>query len=73
MVERGDKLTKFSLGLNIRVLRAKSKVTQSKLAEAVGVGQAQVSLWEDNKSIPELSNVYKLKQFFNCEWSDLLD
>lgn len=73
MVERGDQLNKFALGSNIKVLRVRNKITQTKLADAVGVGQPQVSLWEDNKSIPELSNVYKLKQFFNCEWSDLLD
>lgn len=45
--------------------RKARKVTQSELAEAIGVGQATVSAWEAGKKSPRLDEIERMAGFFN--------
>lgn len=47
---------------DIKAARAAKRMTQSQLAEAVGVGQDQVSRWESGKVSPSKANLQKLKE-----------
>lgn len=47
---------------NIQSARKAKGMTQSQLAEAVGVGQDQISRWESGKVSPNAQNLSKLKE-----------
>lgn len=46
---------------DIEVARKNKKLTQSELAEAMGVDQAVISRWESGKVTPNAENMQKLK------------
>jgi len=48
----------------IRALRRERKMTQEQLAEAVGVSAAAVSKWESGLSVPEISMMIALADYF---------
>ena len=49
---------------NIKTLRTERKLSQGKLAEAVGVTQQCVSEWERGRMEPTLSYLWKLADLF---------
>lgn len=56
----------------IKALRLKSNLSQSELANKIGVEQNTVSQWENEKRKPSLENVVKLSNLFNCTVDELL-
>lgn len=56
----------------IKTLRQRAKLTQVQLAEAVGVKQPCVALWESGKSFPRRSLWPKLACALNCTVEELL-
>ncbi len=52
------------LNTNISKLRATAKLTQSELAEKLGVSHQSVQKWESGESKPELEKLIKLSQIF---------
>ena len=48
------------IGMNIRVLRKKNKLSQEQLAEKVNVSRQTVAKWENREALPD---IYKCKVF----------
>ncbi len=56
---------------NIKVLREKIGLTQVGLAEALGVTQACVAMWENGKALPNSDKLPKLAEVLGCTIDDL--
>ena len=63
---------KLSLSENIRSLRKQRKMTQEKLAEALGVTVGAVYKWESGQSQPELNLLVEMADFFDTSVDVLL-
>ena len=63
---------KLSLSENIRALRKQKKMTQEKLAEALGVTVGAVYKWESGLSQPELGLIVEMADFFDTSVDALL-
>lgn len=57
---------------NIRVERAKNKLTQKSLAAALGVSESSVRKWESGNCEVSSSNVKRMALLFNCTSDYLL-
>ncbi len=55
----------MEIGDIIKSLRIEHKMTQSQLATLLFTSQDTISLWERNKSYPDVKTVIKLTQIFN--------
>ena len=62
----------LSLSENIRSFRKQRKITQEKLAEALGVTVGAVYKWESGQSQPELKLVVEMADFFDTSVDVLL-
>lgn len=67
----GDVITVF-FGRKLRHLRKERKLSQSELAEALGVSQGAISYWEKGEKLPDLNTFWILCQFLDVEPSYLL-
>lgn len=56
----------------IRDYREKFNLTQSYIAEKLGVGANAVSQWETGSRSPSVRNLRMLADVFNCSVDDLL-
>lgn len=54
----------MSIGKTIRELRIENGLTQSKLAELLHLSQDTVSLWELDKSLPDINSLIILSKIF---------
>lgn len=59
-------------GEKLQELRNKSKLSQEKLAELVGVSRQAVSKWENDLSYPDTRNLIRLSEIFNVSMDELL-
>ena len=57
----------------LKELRAKSHISQAKLAEAIGVSPGNVSTWESGESKPGYTALSALAQFFDVSADYLLE
>lgn len=62
----------LSLGENIKNLRKKQELTQEQLAEVLGVTPGAVYKWEAKLSIPDISIIIELADFFDVSVDVLL-
>ena len=62
----------LSLSDNIRKLRKERKMTQEQLAEVFGVTVGAVHKWESGLSVPELTLIVKMADFFDVSVDVLL-
>lgn len=63
---------KINISENIRTMRKGCKLTQEQLAEALGVTVGAVSKWESAMSIPDISTIIGLAEFFDTSVDVLL-
>ena len=63
---------KMSISENIKNYRKQKNFTQEQLAEAMGVSVGAVSKWESGSSVPELSLIMELADFFEISVDALL-
>ena len=54
----------MTIGEIIKSLRLESKMTQSELASLLFTSQDTISLWERNKSLPDVKSVIKMTSIF---------
>ena len=54
----------MTIGEIIRSLRIENNMSQSALAALLFTSQDTISLWERNKSLPDVKSVIKLTQIF---------
>lgn len=57
----------------IRRLREERGISQQELAQALGVTQGAVSHWENGVRKPDIDDIVKIAQLFNCKVDDLID
>ena len=62
----------LSLSTNIRKLRKEKKMTQEQLSEVLGVTVGAVHKWESGLSVPELTLIVKMADFFDVSVDMLL-
>lgn len=54
----------MTLGTRIKDFRTKSKLSQEKVAELVGVSRQAVTKWESDQSAPNMDNLFRLAEIF---------
>ena len=52
------------IGVNIKKLRMEKKITQTELAEKIGVKRSTVAAWETGKRSPDFENIGAVARFF---------
>ena len=60
------------IGQIIRELRREMDCTQNKLADVLGVTQDSISLWENDKRIPDTHYIVEMAKFFDVTTDYLL-
>ncbi len=60
------------LGANIKYLRALKGITQTELAEVVGVKYTTVTGWETGKSSPHFQVLLQLREYFQVDLERLV-
>lgn len=55
----------MSIGENIKGLRVEKSMTQTQLASLLFISQDTISLWERNKSLPDVKSLIQLSKIFN--------
>lgn len=60
------------LGAKIEAARKRMGLSQTELAQRVGVGQTAVCRWESGKSQPSLANLLRLSNILDISMSTLL-
>ncbi len=60
-------------GRFIRIQRKNLNLSQSKLAEMLGVEPQTVSKWERGLGMPDYDNVNRLREIFGCTLSEILE
>lgn len=60
------------IGKTIRDLRREMDCTQNKLADILGVTQDSISLWENDKRVPDTQYIVAMANFFDVTTDFLL-
>ena len=63
---------KFKVGNFLTELRKEKKLTQSELADNLGVSDKAVSKWENGKCLPEMEQLKKLAKLYNITIDELI-
>lgn len=61
-----------SFGKNLRYYRSKSKMSQTELANRLGIGQTTISSWERDLGTPSLAMIKQLSEIFGVPINRLL-
>ena len=62
----------INIGDNIKALRTKKGITQTRLAELLGVSRSAVSSWEVNRNEPNIGDIEKMASIFQCLKTDII-
>ncbi len=62
----------MTIGQNIRFLRKEQDLSQTQLAEKLGLSQDTISLWELDKALPDVLSVIKMAKIFNVSTDYIL-
>ena len=62
----------YLIGKRIKELRIEKNVTQKELAKSLNLTQDSISLWENNKRIPDTMYIILLCNYFNVSADYLL-
>lgn len=58
--------------MRLKAVRQMNKLTQSEVAEKLGMRASTISQYEQNKRSPSVETLKKLAKLFNCKVDDLL-
>ena len=58
--------------MNIKNIRMSKGLTQDDLAKAVNVQRTTVTMWETNRSLPNIIMLKKIAKVLDCTVDDLL-
>ena len=61
------------LGANVRALRIERKLTQEQLATKLNVSGRTVSRWETGTTMPDMSLLCELAEFYQISISEIID
>ncbi len=59
------------MGAKIRQFRERLGMSQKQLADALGLNQSAVALWETGKTTPTNQNLIRLADILGCKPGDL--
>ena len=62
----------MNIGETIKILRIEKGMTQTELASLLFTSQDTISLWERNKSLPDVKSVVKMASIFNVSTDYIL-
>lgn len=65
-------MKKITVGQNIRRFRKEKKLTQSELAELIGVSVQAISKWETDAGMPDISQIVPLARVLEVSTDCLL-
>ncbi len=60
------------IGNSIKQNRLACKISQNKLAEAIGVTHAAISYWENGVNIPNVEDCWKMAEVMNISIDELV-
>lgn len=63
----------MNIGITIKKFRHKQDLTQEQLAEYLNVSVSAVSQWESGKTVPDVSTILALANFFDITLDELFD
>ena len=63
----------MELGLRIKQLRMKAKLTQEELASRLGVTSQAISKWENQVTMPDVSLLPEISEVFGVTIDELFD
>ena len=63
----------MALGEKIKAMRKQDGLTQSQLAEKIGVHETTIRRWERGKGLPSIDDIKKLSGLFKIASEDFLD
>lgn len=58
--------------MNIKTVRLSKNLTQEELANKLNVSRTTVTMWENNKSSPNIEIIKKIANVLGCTIDDLL-
>ena len=62
----------MNYGKELKAHRESKNISQSELAKKIGVNQATISLWEDNKRTPTIDNCVAMAYFYEITLDELI-
>ena len=62
----------MNYGRELKNHRESRKISQSELAKRIGISQATISLWEDNKRTPTIDNCVQLADVYGISLDELI-
>lgn len=62
----------MDLNEKIQIIRKNKGLSQEKLAEKLGISRQAVAKWENRESVPDISNLIQISDFFNISIDRLL-
>ena len=63
----------MNIGIKIKKFRHDMDLTQEQLAEYLNVSVSAVSQWESSKTLPDVSTLLSLANFFDVTLDELFD
>ena len=58
--------------MNLIELRVSKKLTQTQLANELGVKRTSISMWENKKAFPKYDSLQKLADLFECSIDEII-
>ena len=66
-------MDKNKIGASIKRIRLEKGISQTYLANQIGVTHAAISFWENGVNIPNVLDCCKLADYFNITIDELID
>lgn len=63
----------MTIGTKLKRLRDNRKISQSEIADKLGVSQSAYNKWESDQAKPNLDNLLKLSEFHEVDIKELLE
>ena len=57
---------------NVKKLRQAAGMTQADLASRLGITTPSITKWEKGRSNPDLINVFRMTEIFECSVNDII-
>ena len=66
-------MNQMKIGAFLKELRKENNLTQEQLAEKLGVTQRSVSRWENGNTLPDISLLIELADYYDVDLHELLN